>query len=75
MELSRHEDFRDICRQKASKVDRSTAYMAVVEFDDLDPSTTWHHRTYLNDDSRTGFDGPITDFCVKGMRRTERPAA
>ncbi len=66
IELSRYEDFRTICRQGVVKADQSTECSAIVEFDDLDPSTTWYHRAYLHN-PRKGFDGPVAGFFVKGM--------
>ncbi|CAM9160558.1 unnamed protein product, partial [Scytosiphon promiscuus] len=65
IELSRHEDFRTICRQEVTKVDQNMECSAIVEFDDLAPSTTWYHRGYLHN-PRKGFDGPEAGFCVKG---------
>lgn len=50
------------------KVDQSTECSAIVEFDDLDSSTTWYHRTYLHN-SRKGFDGAAAGFCVKGISK------
>lgn len=66
IELSRHEDFRTICRQAVTKVDQSTECSAMVEFDSLDSSTTWYHRSYLHH-PRKGFDGPAAGFCTQGM--------
>ncbi|CAM9591313.1 unnamed protein product, partial [Hapterophycus canaliculatus] len=65
IELSRHEDFRTICRQAVTKVDQSMDCSAIVEFDDLASSTTWYHRGYLHN-PRKGFDGPGAGSCVKG---------
>ena len=53
------------------KVDQSTECSAIVEFDDLDSSTTWYHRTYLHN-SRKGFDGAAAGFCVKGISKRTR---
>lgn len=63
--LSQWEDFRSIYARKSSKVDPSSDHTAVIEFDDLDPSATWHHRTYLYDPGN-GFDGPDAGFYIKG---------
>lgn len=71
IELSRHEDFHSICRQGIVKVDQSTECSAIVEFDDLDSSTTWYHRAYLHN-PRKGFDGPAAGFCVKGIHTRSR---
>lgn len=65
IELSRYEDFHTICRQGVTKVEQSTECSAVVEFEDLDSSTTWYYRAYLHN-PRRGFDGPVAGFCVKG---------
>lgn len=65
MVLSRWEDFRSIHGRKSSKVDPSSDHTAVIEFDDLDPDTTWHHRTYMYDPGK-GFDGPDAGFYIKG---------
>lgn len=74
VELSRHEDFRTICRQEVAKVDQSTGCSAVVEFDDLDPNTVWYHRTYLHN-LRQGFDNPSATFSLKGMIQQNRSLA
>jgi len=66
IELSRHEDFHTICRQGVVKVEQGTDYSAIVEFDDLDSSTTWYYRTYLHN-PRKGFDGAAAGFSVKGI--------
>lgn len=65
VELSRHEDFHAIYRQAEMKVDHSTDCSALVEFDDLEPRTVWHHRTYLYN-PRKGFDGPSAGFGLIG---------
>lgn len=48
------------------RVDQNTECSAIVEFDDLDSSTTWHHRAYLHN-PRKGFDGPAAGFFVQGI--------
>lgn len=71
VELSRHEDFRNICRQEVAKVDESTGCSAVVEFDDLDPNAVWYHRTYLHN-PREGFDDPSATFSAKGTTAVQQ---